>query len=151
MGSSYTEYRGAGFWSRDQVLQYWLSCVARQLNEFGSKDSFLAKIAEEFVRESQLGGSGCVSPSLDELLADPERIAQVAPFLDKALERLSLYGQFIPKEELNLNEISSLSDWWKDDSVHTESVRKVGRAFIDLLNGRLQPPDGGDYHALSIF
>src|SRR5437763_4939057 len=117
MGTSYSAYKGMGFWSRDEVLEFWLSAASQAMEPAASLEQFAAILKDDWLESSRAGGVGCTSPELDKFLPDRRQVEYILPFLYQALQRIREFGEFIPKKELSDNRISNLTDWWQEDSV----------------------------------
>ena len=143
MGSSRTDYRGAGFWTKDGVIQYWLFAVAREIPDDPSLPEWLRDVRTSWLRESTTPRVGCVDAEVDRLLRDDRQVQELIPYLRRALDRVARFGDHVPKEELNGNNIGGYPNDWVDGDMPVSSVLKAGEAFIDLLQGTLRTPPNG--------
>jgi hypothetical protein len=101
MGSSFTDFRGKGFWSRDSLLQAWLRVVALNMGEEVYKEGWQHDLRDHWLLMSGIGGGGCVWPSLDEFLTDEDQVAVILRASECAIQRLRAFGAFVPAAFLN--------------------------------------------------
>ncbi|MBL8755625.1 MAG: hypothetical protein JNK15_20185 [Planctomycetes bacterium] len=82
MASSFVEFRGKGFWSRDEVLGHALAqlVTAARLRS----EPWLVAAIEEWEEQSCLVGSGCLAPELDRFVVDDGRVAIVLSLVSDA-------------------------------------------------------------------
>jgi hypothetical protein len=144
MGSSYIEYEGAGFWTRDELIQYALAAIVREINGSSNVSPALQEAAEHWTIQSQLGGSGCVSPEFDRFVGTPGLMEQVLPLIRSAAQRVSTFGEHLPTTELEGADIGGLTDWWRDHPVPVKSVLNVLGAIEKLLQGQLATTGDAD-------
>jgi hypothetical protein len=71
MGSSFTGYRGHGFWARHGILETWLAALADVVPTDAS--GWLAVAARHWREQAGVGFTGCVDAGLDALLDSPAR------------------------------------------------------------------------------
>jgi len=102
MGSSYTEFRGKGFWSWDNLLQAWLCTMSLQMSGRVGSSDWQHKLRDTWLLTSHSCGSGCVSASLDEFLTDRERVEVVLEVVEGSIERLRTFGPFVAAPFVNL-------------------------------------------------
>lgn len=66
MGSSFTGYRGHGFWARDGIQETWLAVPA-------DASGWLAVAARHWREQAGVGFTGCVDAGLDSRGHDHHR------------------------------------------------------------------------------
>jgi hypothetical protein len=66
MGSSFTGYRGHGFWARDGIQETRLAALADVVPADAS--GWLAVVARHWREQAGVGFTGCVDAGLDALL-----------------------------------------------------------------------------------
>ncbi|MCK6473068.1 MAG: hypothetical protein L6R28_15095 [Planctomycetes bacterium] len=72
MGSSFVDYRGHGFWSRDGFIEEFLERLAKELESLPAADWTRAAVDHWRLQASGIF-SGWVHPKFDELLASDDR------------------------------------------------------------------------------
>jgi hypothetical protein len=135
MGSSFTAYRGRGFWSRDASIELWLGLLAEEVRRLESPLDWLSEAAEHWHLEATIGGGGCISARLDTYASTPERAAVVLQVAEQTLARLRERGEILSVAWLNSRGVSVPSTFQKE--VPAEVFTRVGEAFIRLLRGEI--------------
>ena len=86
MGSSFVEYRGKGFWSRDLYLEHFLACLA-DVAEASSPEDWLRDAATNWREQSSAGLIGWIHPQFDEYAADEDRRLTVLGLVTQIAQR----------------------------------------------------------------
>ena len=133
MGSSFTEYRGKGFWTRDWGIEVWLFLLVREVDQLDSVPEWLAEAREHWWIHAPQGLMGCVHANLDEILTDEERVETVLLLARGALTWLEQHGAQIRFQELD----DLMGGWPESETIETEKFLRIGRAFVALLRGEL--------------
>jgi hypothetical protein len=136
VGSSFTRYRGTGFWSRDASIELWLSLLAREARRLEDPPEWLRAAAEDWHLQATVGMCGCVSAGLDEYAPTPERAAVVLELAERALAGLRDRGEVLPATWLNSLQLGGPGATFTRD-LPTEVFSRVGEAFIRLLRGEV--------------
>lgn len=71
MGTSYIEYKGSGYWSRDSFISEWLEVLLRELEERSSTQAWERALIEEWSIQKEIDG-GVISLQLDKFLPNAE-------------------------------------------------------------------------------
>ena len=71
MGTSFVEYRGSGFWTRDAALETVLGLLVAELQPLCHGEDSLSSVLDHWTMQATAGFTGCVSADLDSNLADP--------------------------------------------------------------------------------
>ena len=95
MGSSFTEYRERGFWSRDASIELWLYLLAQEVRRLDDPPAWLREAAEDWHLQATVGMGGCVSAGLDQYVPTPERAAVILGLAERALARLRERGEVL--------------------------------------------------------
>lgn len=135
MGTSYTEFRGYGFWARDGLLETWLEALTEVVPD--QAPQWLRDAAADWRLQARGGFTGSVSPGLDEHLTSPDRVAVTLALAEQArqyLIRLAGATGHIPAVWLS-GRIGGETSWWVDLDVRYMS--QVADAFTALLRGEL--------------
>ena len=86
MTSSFTDYRGHGFWARDARLAAWLRQLVHAIDRWPDRPAWLREARDDWHLQATAGFMGCVSASLDTWRGtDPDRVAAVAALSAEAL------------------------------------------------------------------
>ena len=137
MGTSFTEYKGHGFWASDACLEVWLYLLANEITR--SQESipgWLDRARQEWLTQATVGFGGWISAGLDELVGDEAGVDAVVHLAEQALVRLGRRGAVLSQAELNaLGTGGSGSRFTRD--VETWKFEVIGRAFIALLRGQI--------------
>jgi hypothetical protein len=137
MGSSFTEYRGAGFWSRDAKIELWLYLLAEEIRRLDDPPAWLRAAAEDWHTQATAGMNGCVSAGLDQHIPTPERAAVVQELAERALAGLRARGEVLPAGWLNSLGTGGPGASFTQDCP-AEVFSPVAQAFIRLLRGEVQ-------------
>jgi hypothetical protein len=70
MGSSFTEFRGKGFWSRDALLKAWLRILSLHMEDEVYKPGWQHDLRDKWLLASAGYFNGCISPALDDFLTE---------------------------------------------------------------------------------
>jgi hypothetical protein len=136
VGSSFTEYRGAGFWTRDASIELWLYLLAEEAHKIDDSPAWLREAAEDWHIQATVGLVGCVSPGLDQHAASPDRAAVVLELAARALAGLRSRGEVLPADWLNSLGVGGPGAAFARD-LPTEMFTRVGDAFVRLLRGEI--------------
>jgi len=101
MGSSFTEFRGRGFWSQDPLLEAWLRILSLHLDDEVHKPGWHHDLRDKWLLVSAGYFNGCISPSLDNFLTDEQRVKAILGASKRCIERLRVFGDFVPATFLN--------------------------------------------------
>ncbi|MHC4177060.1 MAG: hypothetical protein ACYSWU_06120 [Planctomycetota bacterium] len=136
MGTSFTEFKGRGFWARDSSIEFWLWLLAQEIDRRDEVAGWLAEAREHWHVQATEGFTGCVDASLDEYLTSPERVQTVLGLAERALDGLQGRGAVLSADWLNSLGIGGQGARFGED-VPTEVFARVGEAFIKLLREEL--------------
>lgn len=148
MGSSFTCFRGHGFWTRDSLLEVWLRLLANEVDRLDRVPTWLKEARTNWHIQATSGFNGFVAAALDEFLTGDERIHLIESLAVRALSRLAVVGPLLPKEYLNtlMEEPSSgygadpKAGYFSRDGEACPFVR-VGECFLALVRGKLDADD----------
>jgi hypothetical protein len=134
VGSSFVEYRGAGFWSRNYSIELWMYLLAQEARRLKEPPEWLVAAADDWHHQATVNMMGCVSPDLDEHATTPERVALLLRLAEHALATLRKRGAVLSEDWLNSLELGGPEVRFERD-LPTEVFTRVGEAFIRLLRG----------------
>lgn len=145
MGSSFTEFRGRGFWTHDLRLEVWIhqvcSVIDRMTEEGEHVPSWLIVLREDWERFPGGPFNGWISPGLDGHLTTDEQVETMLGVSERALVSYREQGETIPNEYFKNPPIG---DNWsdvpavRDQEVPTRPYERVGEVFVALLKGEIE-------------
>jgi hypothetical protein len=136
MGTSFTSYRGKGFWARDGQVEVWLYLLVQEIDRLESAPDWLVEVRQDWHVNATLGLTGCVSAGLDEIATTKERVEVLIALAGSALAWLSQQGP-----RLTLDIPYSHGTGGPDRLCENVDVRVfgcVGEKFIELLQGKVE-------------
>jgi hypothetical protein len=137
VASSFTEYRGHGFWAPDSKVEVWLYLLCTEIDNRRDAPQWLLNARFDWHHQATAGFMGCVSASLDQHVgSDPDRRGLVLAVAEAAAARLASFGAMIPKEVLNSFGVGGEGASFTQD-LSIDVFRPVAEAFVALLRGEL--------------
>jgi hypothetical protein len=134
MGTTFVSVDGEkGFWMRDSILELWLRLLALHIKDPHDLDSLAAEIRDQWLLASRGFFNGCVPHDLDEALATDEGKALVRDAIGSLLAALKKAPPSLKPDVLNL--MGFEGDW--SGEVETWRLLEVGKAFLDLIEGKI--------------
>lgn len=147
MGTSFTEYRGCGFWTRDAALETVLALLVLELEPLARQNPDLDPILDTWTIQSVAGFGGCVSAGLDEhLTSQPGLAGLVTAALLRIRDRLPPGGSI----EVTSPDLARRADRvcaghsWSTPGALVTWTGNVADAMHDLVARRL-PRTPGDF------
>lgn len=92
MGTSFVEYKGFGFWTRDSFLESWLLTLVGEMEHLASLQPWQQALVEHWRTQAGIDG-GAMSVGLNEFLTDESRKAFTLSLARKALETSQPLGR----------------------------------------------------------
>ena len=135
MGSSFTRYQGKGFWTRDGQIEVWLYLLVAEIDRLESPPEWLRELRQDWLVQSTLGASGCVSAGLDDVATSLERVETLVELSYRALSRLRERGPRLTLEVPFSYGTNGPDTLCIDRDIRIFSC--VGEAFIELLRCRV--------------
>lgn len=86
MGTSYIEYKGFGFWSRDNFIESWITALIDEIKTLTVREPWQDALIENWHTQVQIDG-GCISLDLDQFLSDGLRRDLVRGLAEQAINR----------------------------------------------------------------
>jgi hypothetical protein len=139
VGNSCVEYRGCGFWTRDAALETALGLLVVELQPLAEGDDQLSAVLDWWTLQATVGFIGCVSPDLDNKLADPGLRSVVAAGARRMLARLPAHG-LVPVRDvafIQRAERVTAGGPWRSPEALAVWVIEVGNALLQLIEGDL--------------
>ena len=65
MGTSFIDYRGHGFWTRDSKIEVWLHLLCMEIAAAEAVPDWLVRARDDWHLQASVGFVGGVSPSLE--------------------------------------------------------------------------------------
>jgi hypothetical protein len=145
VGTSFTRYRRAGFWTRDAALETVLALLVLELEPLAKDNPGLEPVLDDWTLQSVAGFGGCVSAGLDEHLTSQPGLGEtVTAALRRIRDRLPLEGSIevsSPGLAERADRVCEGSGWSAPGALATWAVN-VADALADLVAGRLpETPD----------
>ena len=109
MGRSFVEFKGHGFWTRDEWLLDWLMAALRDINDIKNLKRWELEIGQEWDKAIATGFPGGIYPNLDALLTNDEKC------------------QFV----INLSKKIG-------ETAMEPRVKRLAELFVDLIEGKLK-------------
>jgi hypothetical protein len=124
-----------GFWMRDGMLELWLRLLALHLPEPTDSGQHQAtlKIRNQWLLASGGYFTGCIPHGMEDACATREGIEVVRIAIDSLLHALDIAAKPLDPHTLNLLGIEGTHL----APIERTSLRDIGRAFLDLLNGKI--------------
>jgi hypothetical protein len=133
MASSFTEFKGKGFWSDDSQIEAWLALLTEEIGLLESPPEWLNELKREWVLQATLHGGGFVSAALDEFATSEDRIRQILELSESALQRLAMAPASITVAiQAHDGEVDEI--WSSHDK---RWIQCIGEEFVALLEGRV--------------
>ncbi len=147
MGTSFTEYRGGGFWTRDAALETVLALLVVELEPLAREEPDLEPALDRWTVQSVAGFIGCVSAGLDEELTERPGLGDlVIAALLRIRGRLPSAGDVevnSPVLARRAEEVCA-GQHWSTPGASATWAGNVADALRDLVAGRL-PDDAGSF------
>jgi hypothetical protein len=110
MGTSFTEYHGYGFWSRDSFWEKLAGEVVRAIKNQPSSEEWLIELASHWDLQSRVGFNGWVHLKLDEFLTTDTRTQTIRALVQQV----------------------------SDGHSSTDAIHKTARLVLQLIDGQLK-------------
>jgi hypothetical protein len=141
MTTSYTDYRGRGFWANDTVIELWLHLLTHTIPT-KPHPAWIARACDDWAIQASVGFLGCVDVGLDRHLAgDPTREAQFLTLIHDVDEHLTALGPAIPAATATSYRIGGRTEFLVD--VDVRILHRFSASMISLGSARTTepPPD----------
>ena len=132
MGSSFTEFQGKGFWSRDGLLEAWLRVLSLHMDDDVHKPGWQHDLRDKWLLASAGYFNGCISASLDDFLTEGDRVAVILKAAERSIQRLRTFGSYVPAAFLNAIGLSPFTE-----DLPIEWFERIAERFTALLRGEL--------------
>jgi hypothetical protein len=122
-----------GFWMQDSVLELWLRLLALHLPEDPEPGPLAHRLRDQWLLASRGYFNGWVPHCLDEFASSEQGIRLIRQTIQSLMTRLNEASDSLDHDTLNLLGIEGLFT----AEIATAKLEEVGKAFIDLLDGRI--------------
>ncbi len=145
VSTSWTEYRGQGFWCRDGMLEVWLALLVDELDTQApaggtEQDRWLRVLRDQWYQQVTVIYRGLVGSSLDEHLTTEARRRVIVGVVRQLRDRTAA-GETLPQPG-SVARLVGGAVFERDGA--TAQILRVADSFLWLLDGSLAPrPDGG--------
>lgn len=133
MASSFTDFKGKGFWSNDAQIEAWLALLTEEINLLESPSEWLNELKHEWILQATLHGGGFVSAGLDKFAISEDRIRQILELSESALHRLQKAPADITVAIRDYD--GEIDEVWSNHDKRW--IQCVGEEFVALLEGRV--------------
>ncbi len=139
VGTSPVDYRGCGFWTRDAALETVLGLLVTELQPLCEMGDALSAVLDWWTLQATIGFNGCISPNLDQNLADPRMGPMVTSAVRRVLTGLPAEGLVTAADPgfVQRAERVSAGERWHCPSALATWVIEVSHALLDLIEGDL--------------
>ena len=145
MGTSFVDYGGSSFRTRDAALETVLALLVTELEPSAAGDEALSTVLDYWTLQAVAGFMGCISPDLDRCLADRRIRLTVIAALGRIAAGLPPDGIAEADDagfSRRADRVSGEGPWHVPGAL-VSWVREVTKALMDLVQGQItQPPDG---------
>jgi hypothetical protein len=137
LGTSWTEYRGRGFWCRDGLLEVWLATLVDALDARASwggaqgSNRWLKLLRDHWYDHATIGAGCDTSARLDDHLADEPRRHTLLALCHAARERIAFDDRPL-RSSLTWRVGERVELWQREGS--TRRMLRVADSFIWLLD-----------------
>lgn len=149
VSTSWTEYRGQGFWCRDGMVEVWLALLVDELDEQmrhgGARHPrWLRGLREQWLEQVSVIYRGLVSSSLDDHVSNEGRRQELLGLIRPLRERLAS-GAVTPAPGSVARAVGG-AVFERDRAV--DQILRIADSFLWLLDGSLGAPRDGSWRSL---
>jgi hypothetical protein len=118
MGTSFTRYRGYGFWARDGQVAAWMANLVREIDGLPQLTKEQRAFRDDMILQASLQITGAVSDCLDHIDGKESLRAWIIEIGYRALREYAKWG-----EQIDGN--------WLEGLMRAEGAVDTGRHFAD--------------------
>jgi hypothetical protein len=138
MTTSYTDYRGRGFWADDTVIELWLHLLV-EAGPTRCDTAWIGRARDDWAIQASVGFLGSVNVALDDHLAgDPTRESEFVTLVNEFDNRLASLGPTIPAAIATSYHVGGGTEFI--DDVDVGVLRQFSAALIGLVTTRRTEP-----------
>ncbi len=138
MSSSFTSYKGAGFWAKDPIIEIWLLLLAKQMELNPASTPWAQKTRQYFILRATGGFLGCIDPELGQVAKSKKQYNKLLSISISTLSVLTTSGDLLNQDFLNdlynIEGSRGQPNIW-NKSVATKSFIHYSKKWISLLRG----------------
>jgi hypothetical protein len=135
VGTTFVSISGHGFWIEDSLLELWIRLLALHVEDPIESGAVAATIRDQWLLASRGYFNGCVPDGLEEAVSTEEGSSVVRAAVDSLLKALADAPSALSKDAFNL---MGFSGGTFTGDIETRRLIEVGRAFLDLLDGKIK-------------
>jgi hypothetical protein len=94
MGTSFTDFNGKGFWTRDPLLEVWLGALVQEIDHLSSLSEWLTLVRQEWHLQAVVGFGGYVSPDLERWVTTDEEKRLPMALSEQAMFPRNLFSRW---------------------------------------------------------
>jgi hypothetical protein len=141
VGTSFVSISGRGFWVLDSRLELWLRLLALHIKDPVEPGAMATTIRDQWLLASRGHFGGWVPVRLEEAVSTGEGSAIVRAAVHSLMEALAAAPSELSKDVFNLMGFSGVTF---TSDIETRQLIEVGRAFRDLMDGKITSGPGDD-------
>jgi hypothetical protein len=92
MGSSYVQYEGFGFWSRDNYISEWLEHLIAEMNKDSERTEWQRQLIAHWELQKDIDG-GVMWLGLDEFVSDHRKRDSLKRYCSQAVANCTGFGK----------------------------------------------------------
>lgn len=135
MGTSFVGIAERGFWMQDGMLELWLRLLALHVADPSRAGMMATAIRDQWLLASRGGFNGCVPDGFEEAVSTEEGAMIVRAAILSLLNALEAAPSQLNKDVFNL--MGYTGGTYTTD-IETRKLIDVGRAFLDLIDGKIE-------------
>ena len=154
MGTSFTRFKGYGFWARDKDMVIWMACLATQMDQQKVLSEKQYAFRDDLMLQVDMCVNGAVSDCLEHLQNSDEITSWAVSMGRLALNELESKGESVEGAWLNRllksEGAANLGIHIVDGPTKVDEFKNYGRKWMNLLEGKfvpLPPLSSGKFHA----
>ena len=144
MGTTFVNIGEKGFWVHDSLLEVWLRLLALQLREPNDNDTptfhaVMRDIRDQWLLASKGFFGGCIPVALEKAVSTKDGKSLVRDAATSLLQSLSHGPTVLHRSTLSL---LGYAEGGYTFDIETQRIIKVGNAFLELLDGKINSKVG---------
>jgi len=154
MGTSFTRFRGHGFWARDAFVAAWMANLVREIDQLPELTKEQGAFRDDLILQASLEIPGAVSDCLHHIERSDDLIEWATEIGSRSLQAYVRWGQYIDGDWLNgLMQAQGSVDperRYPAKLIPSDSYLAYGENWLRLITGDFVPlplNPSGKFHA----
>ncbi len=143
LGTSFTSFKGFGFWSRDEHMAVWMANLVEKMDKFESLNSAQLEFRADLIRQASMQANGTLQDCLYHLSKSETLLGWAVARGQEALQSYLVAGEFLDGQWLNdlMHQKGSVAEGPQYSLVQFPSHAYIsyGRKWLDLIEGKFSP------------